>query len=117
MTANEIRLEVTPMVIWMADAAIREARRAINYNKGPLHSYNLPEVDVATAVLFKMFNTFPAAIKEALLRMPEKMNGYISYVSLNYFDEFVKSLDKELHTYKRPDEVELRQTDWILEKL
>lgn len=115
MTAKEIRLEVTPMVIWMADVAIRKARKAITDNTGPHHSYNLPEVEMASEILFRMINTFTGAIKDALLEMPEIMDGRISYPHLNYFDEFVKSLDKKLHRYKDPKEVVIRQSDWILE--
>lgn len=117
MTANEIRFEVTPMVIWMADAAIREARRAITDNKGPLHSYNLPEVEVASEVLFRVFQTFTAAIKSALLEMPERMDGRNSITDLNYFDEFVLALDKKLRWYRCIEGVMLRQPNWILNKL
>lgn len=117
MTAKEIRIEVTPMVIWMADAAIREARKAITDNNGHLHSYNLPEVEVASEVLFRVFQTFTAAIKHALLEMPERMDGRISFTDLNYFDEFVIALDKKLHWYRCPEEVMLRQPDWILNNL
>ncbi len=118
MTAKEIRTEVAPMAIWMADAAIREARKAITGNTGwsdvKRNPYNLPEVEMAGEILFRMFNTFVAAIKDALLEMPEKMDGTLSFADCNYFDEFVKALDKKLHWYSNPEEVELREPDWVL---
>ncbi len=120
MTSEEFREHVSPMAIWMADATIREARQAITgktgWNDVKRHPYNLPEVEMAGQVLFRMFNTFSAAIKDALIEMPEKMDGALSFPDCNYFDEFVKALDKKLHWYSTPAEVELRNPDWILER-
>lgn len=120
MTSTEIREKVSPMAIWMADATIRQARRAITGNTGwrdvKRHPYNLPEVEMAGEVLFRMFDTFSAAIRDALIEMPEKMNGVYSFPDCNYFDEFVTALDKKLHWYSAPEEVELRKPDWILDR-
>lgn len=120
MTSNEIRSQVSPMVIWMADATIRQARRAITgktgWNDVKRHPYNRPEVEMAGHVLFNMFDTFSAAIMDALLEMPEKMDGALGFPDCNYFDEFVKALDKKLHWYSTPEEVELRKPDWILDR-
>lgn len=115
MTSKEIREQVSPMVIWMADAAIRHARRAIKYRTGSedvkchLYNllYNLPEVEMAGEVLFRMFNACSASIKEALLAMPEQMDGITTYPNLNYFDEFVAALDR----------ASLRESSWILSEL
>jgi len=121
MTSNDIRTQVSPMVIWMADAAIREARKAITGNTGwndvKRNPFNLPEVEMAGEILFRMFDTFTTAIRDALIEMPEKMDGVWSFPDCNYFDEFVKALDKKLHWFSDPEEVELRKPDWILESL
>lgn len=114
MTTQEIRKTVNPMTIWMADAVICEARKAITGNTGwndiKRSPYNFPEVEMAGQVLGRLFNTYAAAIKNALLNMPEKMNGIYRFSDLNYFDEFVKALEKEITSIK------LRQSDWILER-
>lgn len=106
MTAQEIRAQVPPMVIWMADAAIREARRAItgkklrtDINRNP---YNLPEVEMAGEILFRMISTCTASIMTALLEMPDEMNG-------SYFDEFIKALGAK-------GTVTLRKADWVLDR-
>lgn len=114
MTTQEIRKTVNPMIIWMADAVICEARKAITGNTGwndiKRSPYNFPEVEMAGQVLGRMFNTYAAAIKNALLNMPEKMNGIYRFPDLNYFDEFVKALEKEITSVK------LCQSNWILER-
>lgn len=132
MTAAEIRMNAPPMAIWMADAAIREARRAITGNIPPwgerltLAPYNRPEVEIAGRVLFRMFHACESHIRMALITMPEKMDGGPS--RKNYFDEFVESLDCRLRKFASknptcliddpdwPKEAELRKSDWILEK-
>lgn len=112
MTSAEIREQVSPMVIWMADAAIREARRAIagktgwdDINRQP---YNLPEVEMAGEVLFNMFATCSASIRIALIKMPEKMDGLMSFHDCKYLDEFVKAL-------QACEPVKLRESNWVLE--
>lgn len=112
MTAEEIRKQVSPMIIWVADAAIREARKGITNNTGwkdiKRSSYNLPEVEMAGEILFRMFEACTACIRLALIQMPEKMDGVRSFSNLNYFDEFVKSINAR-------ESVKLRETDWILD--
>jgi len=120
MTSKEIRENVSPEVIWMADATIREARKAVAGKTGwsdvKRNPYNLPEVEMAGQVLFRLFDTCTAAIKVALLEMPEKMDGALSFPDLNYFDEFVVALGKKLYSYKTKEEVELRKPDWVLDR-
>lgn len=137
MMTAEIRTNVPKMAIWMADAAIREARRAITGNIEPWREqskrapYNLPEVEMAGRVLFNMFNACEADIRLALIAMPEKMDGVNHISGKNYFDEFVQNLDKKLresaarinenypempHDPDWPKEAEPRKSDWILEK-
>lgn len=121
MTVQEIRNELPPVAIWMADATIRQARRAICGRTGwpeiKRNPYNLPEVEMASAVLFRLFETFEAAIRYAIMAMPKDMDGVFTLPGTTYFDEFVKALDKHLKSYGTPEEVTLRQPDWILEKL
>lgn len=121
MTSQEIRTQVSPMIIWMADATIREARRAITGNTGwndvKRSPYNLPEVEMAGEVLFRMFDACSASIRIALLTMPEKMDGFLSYPDSNYLDEFVASLNSHLLRSRSLDEpmgTELRKSDWVL---
>ncbi|MFR0750172.1 hypothetical protein [Hungatella sp.] len=113
MTSKEIRAQVPPMIIWMADATIKEARRGITGKTGwkdiKRHPYNIPEVEMAGEVLGRMFNECAAGIRQALIDMPEEMDGVHDYSNLNYFDEFVASLEKR-HT------ANLREADWILER-
>lgn len=112
MTVKEIRKQVSPMVIWMADAAIKEARCAITghtgWNDVKRSPYNLPEVEMAGEVLGRMFNECGALIRQALINMPDEMDGIRGFRDLNYFDEFVATLVKE-------STVNLRKADWILE--
>lgn len=113
MTVQEIRSQVSPMVIWMADAAIREARRAIVGETGwddiKRRPYNLPEVEMAGEVLFRMFATCSASIKIALIKMPEKMDGLMTFYDCKYLDEFVKSLQAS-------EPVNLREANWVLDR-
>lgn len=113
MTSKEIRGAVSPIVIWMADATIREARKAIAGKTGwkdvKRNPYNLPEVEMAGQVLFRMFHTYPAAIRNALLAMPEKMDGVLSFPDCNYFDEFITALNQK-------EIAKLRESDWVLER-
>lgn len=55
------------MVIWMADAAIREARMGITGKTGwhdvKRHPYNLPEVEMAGEVLMRIFSECAAYIR------------------------------------------------------
>lgn len=115
MNIDEIRAQFPPLAIWMADAAIREARKAVAGKTGwqdvKRSPYNLPEVEMAGEVLFRMFNTYTAAIKGALLSMPEEMDGMISFPDKKYFDEFVKALQKQ-----NISSVRARESDWILER-
>lgn len=112
MTAKEIREKVSPMVIWMADAVIREARMGITgktgWNDVKRHHYNLPEVEMAGEVLGRMFSECAAHIRQALINMPEEMDGIQSFANLNYFDEFIAALDKR-------GTVSLTETNWVLE--
>lgn len=120
MTSKEIREQVSPMVIWAADATIRQARRAITgktgWNDVKRHAYNLPEVEMAGEILFNVFDTFPAAIKYALLQMPVEMDGINSGAGKNYFDEFVVSLNNMLQRYVDAKGVKLREADWVLDR-
>lgn len=132
MTAAEIRANVPPMAIWMADAIIRKARVAITGNTGwsdvKRAPYNLPEVEVAGAVLFRMFNSCEFDIKMTLLDMPEEMDGIGHRASENYFDTFVELLDRRVRDFHArcpqcatndpdwPKEAEPRKSYWILEK-
>lgn len=117
MTAQEIRESVPSMVIWMADAAIRQARKAITgktgWNDINRNPYNMPEVEMAGEILFRMFHTFTGAIKDALLAMPEELDGVYDITGMNYYDEFVKALSEKGKTYGF--EVKLREPNWILE--
>lgn len=109
------------MVIWMADATIRQARKALTHKTGwpdvKRADYNLPEVEMASAVLFNMFGTFEAAIRYALIGMPKEFDGFVSVHGRTYFDEFVASLDRHLKTYSTPEKVMLRESDWVLDTL
>lgn len=110
MTATEIRKEVSKMTIWMADAAIRSARRAIVWNsegQKETNSQNLPEVETASSVLFCMFHATEFDIKEALVSMQEKMDGVADFPGMKYFEEFVKVLGKRCP-------IRLRKEDWVL---
>ena len=111
MTASEIRNEVTSMVIWMADAAIREARKAIvgktMWDDVKRQPYNLPEVEMAGEILFNMVHACSASIRIAILNMPEKMDGMLTYPDCKYFDEFIKALAEQ-------GEVNLREPNWVL---
>ncbi len=124
MTATEIRAQVDLRSIRMADTAIRMARMALTGNIGwndvKPHPYNLPEVEMAGEVLFYMFNSCAADIKQALINMPEEMDGCLTLCSKNYFDAFVECLDHQIRTYQSddpdwPKEAEPRKPDWALE--
>lgn len=132
MTATEIRANMPPMVIWMADITIREARKGITkktgWNDVKRADYNLPEVEMAGEVLFRMFNACAADIRFALLGMPEELDGIFTVPGKNYFDEFVENLDRRLRKFASeypecikgdpawPREAEPRRSNWILEK-
>lgn len=114
MNAEEIRAAVSPMVIWMASATIKNARRAISgkdalcrYPK-ETPDYNKPEVEMASAILFNTFGYCEADLRQALINMPEEYDGYSS--KGNYFNAFIDSLGKG-------DGVMLRESDWVLERL
>lgn len=100
------------MVIWMADAVIREARMGITgktgWNDVKRHHYNLPEVEMAGEVLGSMFSECSAYVRQALINMPDEMDGVRRFRDLNYFDEFVAALEKQ-------GTVALREADWVLE--
>ncbi len=121
MTAADIRKEVSPMVIWMADATIREARRAIagktNWPKPKCHDLNLPEVEMAGEILFRMFETYSMAIMDALVNMPEDMDGLCDRAGRNYFDEFVKQLQAFYDRMGSGHVIRLREADWTLERV
>lgn len=121
MTSNEIRAEVSPMVIWMADAAIRAARRAICKQTGwddvKRADYNLPEVETASTVLFNMFGTYEAAIRMALIKMPDNFDGIRSVPGKKYFDAFVETLEWYLQQGARKEHVTIREPDWVLAAL
>lgn len=126
MTVAEIRANVPPMAIWMADAAICEARKALTGKIGwcdvQRAPYNLPEVEMAGEILFRMFNACAADIRFALLGMPEEMDGTVSIPGKKYFDEFVKNLDCRIRAHQStdpdwPQEAEPRKQDWLLERL
>ena len=109
MTANEIRKEVSPMTIWMANSAIMEACRSARTDEvNNPNPYNREGVAVAAEVLFSMFGTCNASIKPALLVVAKSYDGFRGGRHL-YFDAFVEAL-------KNHDGiVKLRQPDWVLE--
>lgn len=117
MNAKELREALPPMVIWMADATIREARRSITGNTGwpkpNRNDYNLPEVEMAGEILFRMLEICSAAIKTALVNMPAEMDGVHDPYGRNYFDEFIAALVAYLARHA----VRPRESDWILERL
>lgn len=121
MTAADIRKAVSPMVIWMADTTIREARRAITGNtrlpKPNCTDYNLPEVEMAGEILTRMIDTFPAAVQDALVIMPAEYNGVFDRPGCNYFDEFINQLTIYLNKMPSRHPVTLRESDWILERV
>ena len=120
MTIKDIRAEASPMVIWMADATIREARRAITgktgWPKPDRADYNLPEVEMAGKILFNMFGTWEAAIKTALLEMPPEMDGITGH-GRKYVDEFVNTLSRYYDRLSTPESIRLRESDWVLDQL
>lgn len=97
ITPEEVRAQVPPMAIWMADAVIREACRALSGKTGwnDVHRspLNLPEVEMAGEIMCRMFaNVSRINIKDALIAVEKSgMDGVFNY-SRNYFDEFVKEL-------------------------
>ena len=114
------------MTIWMADATIREARRAIagltGWNDVRRATYNLPEVEMAGKILFRMFTACEADIIMAILHMPKEMDGEHLPSGKNYFDEFVQNLDCEIRSFVTnnpdlPTEVKPREFCWIFEDL
>ena len=112
MTSAEIRRKVSPMVIWMADAAIRMACKAVNNNKDTLNAHNIPEVETAGEVLFRMFHACNYDIENALIVVANGHKGYMEYLNFNYFNEFVAVLQKELE-----EPIEFRKRDWIVDNL
>lgn len=121
MTVEEIREQLPPVAIWMADATIRRARQALCGCTGwpdlKRADYNLPEVEMASAILCVLFSTFEAALRFALINMPKDMNGIHNVEGRKYFDEFVAALDSYLQTCTTPEKVKLRESDWILKNL
>lgn len=115
MNVNEVRGAVAPMVIWMATAAIKEARKAIT-GSDPLcrypketPNYNKPEVEAASAVLFNAFEYCEHEIRQALINMPKEYSG-CSNAAGNYFNAFIETLGKG-------EGVLLRSPDWVLERM
>lgn len=115
MNVSEVRETVAPMVIWMATAAIKEARKAIT-GGSPLcrypketPDYNKPEVETASAILFNTFEYCEFEIRQALIGMPKEYTGYSSAAG-NYFNAFVETLGKG-------GGVLLRSPDWVLERM
>lgn len=109
MTANEIRKEVSPMTIWMANAAIMEACRSAHKEEvSNPNPYNKEGVSVAAEVLFSMFGTCSASIKIALLAVAKLYDGFRGGHHL-YFDAFIESLKAH------DGMVKLRQPDWVRE--
>ena len=73
MKSWEIRENVEPMVIWMTDAVIRKARKAIS-EKDILYrypketpNYNKPEIEMASPILFRIFEYCEADLRNALI--------------------------------------------------
>ena len=109
MTANEIRKEVSPMTIWMANAAIMEACRSARKDEvNNPNPYNREGVSVAAEVLFSMFGTCSASIKIALLAVAKSYDGFRGGHHL-YLDAFIEALKAH------DGMVKLRQPDWVLE--
>lgn len=121
MTAQELREALPPVAIWMADATIRQARKALCGCTGwpdvKRADYNLPEVEMASGILFNLFATFEAAIRMALITMPREMDGIKNFKDKKYFDEFVLSLDAYLRSCTTTEEVSIREADWTLNNL
>lgn len=115
MNAKEIREKVEPMVIWMADATIKKARAAISgkdvFCRYPKETpdYNKPEVEMASAILFRTFNNCEYELREALIKMPEEYDGFTSSCG-SYFNAFIEALGNGCG-------VCLREPDWVLEKI
>lgn len=114
MSSCEIRENVEPMIIWMTDAVIRKARKAISgkdilcpYPK-EIADYNKPEVEMASAILFRTFDYCEADLRYALIKMPEQYDGFSNHG--NYFDTFIEILGNGKG-------VSLRESDWTLERL
>ena len=114
MSLCEIRENVEPMIIWMTDAVIRKARKAISgkdilcpYPK-EIADYNKPEVEMASAILFRTFDYCEADLRYALIKMPEQYDGFSNHG--NYFDTFIEILGNGKG-------VSLRESDWTLERL
>ena len=109
MTANEIRKEVSPMTIWMANSAIMEACRSARKDEvSNPNPYNREGVGVSAEVLFSMFHTCSASIKIALVTVAKSYDGFRGGHHL-YFDAFVEALKAHDGMAK------LRQPDWVLE--
>ncbi len=121
MTTKEIREQLPPVAVWMADATIRRARMALCGCTGwpdvKRADYNLPEVEMASAILCNLFATFEAAIRIALINMPKDMDGIRNTAGRRYFDKFVETLDEFLNSSTPPEKVKLREADWILNNL
>ena len=112
MTVREIRKQVPSMAIKLAEATIRQARKALAQNTGwndvKRADYNLLEVEMASAVLFEMFEAHEFAIRQALIRMPEALDGLHGQ---NYFDAFVEALERYLGKFAEHETVRLREPD------
>lgn len=113
MSAKQIRETIDPMVVWMADATIKKARAAISgkdaFCRYPKETpnYNKPEVEMASAILFRTFESCEYEIRQALILMPEEYDGFMGS---GYFDAFVDVLGKGSGVY-------LRSPDWVLERI
>lgn len=111
MESIKIREAVSPMVIWMADAAIRKACSAINDSNLKLpHPYN--RIDGESEVLFRMFDICAADAKNALMELADGHSGYSEYLNFNYFDSFVEKLNEMIE-----DGARLRAPDWVLDRV
>ena len=118
MNLEKIREQTPPMVLWMADATIREACKALNGGLGrddvKCDPYNLPEMNMAGEILFQIFVVCAYDVKMALIAVQKSgMNGFYTYPDRKYFDEFVKELSARLSQQNKP--LELRQADWMSE--
>ena len=97
------------MALWMADAAIRAALRAISEKtkSNPKRSCGqLYEVETALAVLLAMFEVDAADIRGALIEIPPDMDGIRSFEDRTYFGEFVAAL-------RQRSDVMIRRASWI----
>lgn len=101
MTREEIKEQAGSYAVWMASRAIMEACKALNRE-------DAEGLDAATNVLFNLFHTYEASIKNALMTVAEKYDGRCGSYS-TYFNAFISAL------FVNDGRIKLRESDWVLE--